>query len=207
MCYTHTHTHTHTQAYTHIWLRQVACALVPPQRVKPGPQKWKCQVLTTGPPGNSLHLLCSVMVLKKTKKNWLLRIQPLHSVRKGEDEEKGPLSSRAGPGDYLNFPHNFPFYLIHPRCKRSWRMYFFFNLMDLLSGLKQGSFYKENRGESILGKNFLSVVNTSKNQKILHRILDFSCKIRRWSWVIGQREKQIWLDWKRLDDVEEAHEG
>lgn len=81
---------------------------------------------------------------------------------------------------------------------------FFKNQMDLLSGLKQGSFYKENRGESILGKNFLSVVNTFKNQKILHRNLDFSCKLRRWSWVIGQREKQIWLDWKRLDGVEEA---
>ena len=54
--------------------------------------------------------------------------------------------------------------------------FFFFNLMGLLSGLKQGSFYKENRGESILGRNFLSVVNTVKNQTILHRNLDFSCK-------------------------------
>ena len=28
--------------------------LVPPPGVEPGPRQWKCQVLTTGPPGNSL---------------------------------------------------------------------------------------------------------------------------------------------------------
>ena len=36
------------------WLRHMACRiLVPCPGTEPRPQQWKCQVLTTGPPGNS----------------------------------------------------------------------------------------------------------------------------------------------------------
>lgn len=85
---------------------------------------------------------------------------------------------------------------------------FFFNLMDLLPGFKQGSFYKENRGESILGRNFLSVVNTFKNQKILHRNLDFSCKNQKMELSYrSERKADLAGLEERLDDMEEAHEG
>ena len=36
--------------------------LVPWPRIEPGPQKWKLWVLTTGPPGNSLHLILSMFI-------------------------------------------------------------------------------------------------------------------------------------------------
>ena len=80
--------------------------------------------------------------------------------------------------------------------------------MDLLPGFKQGSFHNENRGELILGRNFLSVVSTFKNQKILHRNLDFSCKNQNMELSYrSERKADLAGLEERLDDVEEAHEG
>ena len=41
--------------FSFFWLCHLACRiLVPWPGTEPGPQQWKCRVLTTGPPGNSL---------------------------------------------------------------------------------------------------------------------------------------------------------
>ena len=44
------------RTYSHFsfWPCHIACEILVPQpRIEPGPQQWKHQVLTTGPPGNS----------------------------------------------------------------------------------------------------------------------------------------------------------
>ena len=59
------------------WPRCVACRiLLPLPGIEPGPRQWKHQVLTTGPPGNSL-----ARVFKASPKYVIIpHLSPYHSV-------------------------------------------------------------------------------------------------------------------------------
>ena len=201
-----THTHTHTGLHTYL---AAPSGLYPSSPTKG--QTWAPEVKVPSPNHWTTREFPSPSMkcygLKK-KKKWLLGLQPLHSVRKEEDEEKGGAFQPSWPRRLPGLSTQLPFLSHPPKVKKKTENVFFFNLMDLLPGFKQGSFHKENRGELILGRNFLSVVSTFKNQKILLRNLDFSCKNQNMELSYrSERKADLAGLEERLDDVEEAHEG
>ena len=58
------------------WLHRVACGiLVPWPEIEPPPGQWKCQVLTTGPPGNSFFwgtVFLILVILLSVKQHLIL---------------------------------------------------------------------------------------------------------------------------------------
>ena len=107
-----THTHTHTGLHTYLAVPSGLCPSSPtkgqtwaPEVKVPSPDYWTTREF----PSPSMKCYG----LKKKIGCW----SSSHCILSGRRKmrKRGALSSPAGPEDYLDFPHNFPFYLIHPR--------------------------------------------------------------------------------------------
>ena len=142
----HTHTHTHTGLHTYLAVPSGLCPSSPtkgqtwaPEVKVPSPDYWTTREFP------SPSMKCYGLKKKKKKIGcW----SSSHCILSGRRKmrKRGALSSPAGPEDYLDFPHNFPFYLIHPRWKRRWRTYFFLIWWTCCLGLSRVLFKRKIEG-------------------------------------------------------------
>ena len=81
--------------YFIFWLHHVAYRIVVPQPgIQPGPQQWKCWVLTTGPLGNSLAIiLCQKCRSWKFVKSCSFQLE--QNQRFGAEHEEPPILSKG----------------------------------------------------------------------------------------------------------------